>query len=180
MVYSSDGMLVENCRCCLDDREKIVQMLLLRGVSTPRTTPGRLYLNGQFECYTLEQRLPVTNVKGSQASVIRDGRYPVQITMSAQWQRVLPLLVNDQDIEIPICAGNTVLEAPGAILAGDAPGQDWLGQSSVAFERLFARLRQASHISIEIRSVSNGHCGPLGAARYRSTTRPNAAQSLAE
>jgi hypothetical protein len=117
-----------------------VQILLLRGVSTPRTTPGRLYLNGQFECYTLEQRIPVTNATASRSNAIVDDRYPVQIAMSAKFRRMLPLLVNDLDIEIPICAGNTIREACGAILTGDAPGQDWLGQSSIAFERLFSRL----------------------------------------
>lgn len=127
-----------------------MQILLLRGASTAHSTPGRLYLDGKFECYTLEARGRTGH--RSTATPVPDGRYQVRLAMSAQFRRVLPLLLTVHDAEIPIHAGNTADDAHGGILTGDAPGQDWLGQSRVAFDRLFARLTQADEIAIDIRS----------------------------
>lgn len=46
-------------------------------------------------------------------------------------------------------------DTDGCVLVGDAPAQDFLGQSRVAFDRLFAKLQAATDaITIQIREAS--------------------------
>ena len=56
------------------------------------TTIGMLYVNGVFECYTLEDK--VRNFKVYGQTAIPYGKYEVRITFSPKFQRMMPLLLN--------------------------------------------------------------------------------------
>lgn len=132
-----------------------MKLLLQREPSTKQSTPGKLFIDGQFECHTLEDIVRPRGVKVYGQTAIPAGTYQVVLTMSPRFKRVLPLLLNVPGFEgIRIHPGNTAEDTDGCILVGDAPAPDWLGQSRVAFDRLFAKLRLTTEpVTIEIRGA---------------------------
>lgn len=132
-----------------------MKLLLQREPSTKQSTPGKLFIDGAFECYTLEDIVRARGVKVYGQTAIPAGTYQVVLTMSPRFKRVLPLLLNVPGFEgIRIHPGNKAEDTDGCILVGDAPAPDWLGQSRVAFDRLFAKLRLTTEpVTIEIRGA---------------------------
>jgi hypothetical protein len=116
------------------------------------STIGTLYVNDQFECYTLEDVERPVKIKGKTA--IPAGRYEVVINQSQRFGRLLPLFLNVPNFEgVRIHPGNTAADTEGCILVGETKGEGSIGQSKVAFERLFNKLKAASEtekIFIEI------------------------------
>jgi hypothetical protein len=116
------------------------------------STIGKLYVNDQFECYTLEDVERPVKIKGKTA--IPAGRYEVVINQSQRFGRLLPLFLNVPNFEgVRIHPGNTAADTEGCILVGETKSEGSIGQSKVAFERLFNKLKAASEtekIFIEI------------------------------
>lgn len=116
------------------------------------STIGNLYVNDQFECYTLEDVERPVKIKGKTA--IPAGRYEVVINQSQRFGRLLPLFLNVPNFEgVRIHPGNTAADTEGCILVGETKSEGSIGQSKVAFERLFNKLKTASEtekIFIEI------------------------------
>ncbi|MDN5752560.1 MAG: DUF5675 family protein [Nitrosospira sp.] len=116
------------------------------------STIGRLYVDDQFECYTLEDKVRPVKIKGKTA--IPAGRYEVVINQSQRFGRLLPLFLNVPNFEgVRIHPGNTAADTEGCILVGETKNEGFVGQSKVAFERLFSKLKTASEtekIFIEI------------------------------
>ena len=65
-----------------------MQIDLMRNVFTSNSTVGEMSINGQFQCYTLED--PVRPVKIAGMTAIRAGSYEVLVSYSARFQRPLP------------------------------------------------------------------------------------------
>jgi len=132
-----------------------MKLLLQREPSTKNSTPGKLFIDGTFECYTLEDIVRARGVKVYGQTAIPAGTYQVFLTQSLRFKRVLPLLLNVPGFEgIRIHPGNKAEDTDGCILVGDAPAPDWLGQSKVAYDRLFSKLRlTAEPVTIEIRGA---------------------------
>jgi hypothetical protein len=116
------------------------------------STVGELSINGQFECYTLEDKVRPVKIKGKTA--IPAGRYEVIINFSQRFQRQLPLLLKVPDFEgVRIHPGNTAANTEGCILVGETKNENFIGNSRLAFDRLFEKLKAASRtekIFIEI------------------------------
>lgn len=116
------------------------------------STIGKLYLDDQFECYTLEDKVRPAKIKGRTA--IPAGRYEVIINYSQRFNRPLPLFLDVPDfVGIRIHPGNTAADTEGCILVGETKEEGFIGQSKLAFERLFNKLKAASEtekIFIEI------------------------------
>lgn len=116
------------------------------------STIGKLYVNDQFECYTLEDVERPVKIKGKTA--IPAGRYEVVINQSQRFGRLLPLFLNVPNFEgVRIHPGNTAADTEGCILVGETKSEGSIGQSKVAFERLFNKLKAAAEtekIFIEI------------------------------
>ncbi|MDQ3185469.1 MAG: DUF5675 family protein [Pseudomonadota bacterium] len=107
------------------------------------STIGKLYVNDQFECYTLEDKVRPVKIKGKTA--IPAGRYEVVINHSQRFNRLLPLFLNVPNFEgVRIHAGNTAADTEGCILVGETKDVGFIGQSKPAFERLFNKLKAAS------------------------------------
>ena len=114
---------------------------------------GALYVDGQLECWTLEDVPRLKKVMHQTA--IPAGTYLVDLTSSARFGRVLPELLAVPGFEgIRIHAGNTAKDTSGCILVGTTRGADCLKSSRAALDKLMARLLVPySHlepISIEI------------------------------
>ncbi|EJN09394.1 DUF5675 family protein [Herbaspirillum sp. YR522] len=130
-----------------------MKLLLQRGAGEKDSTPGQLFVDGRFECFTLEDFVRRPGVKVYGQTAIPAGTYQVVVTMSPRFKRLLPLLLNVPGFEgIRIHTGNKAADTDGCILVGDSPSAGWLGQSRVAFDRLFAKLQATREpITIEIR-----------------------------
>ncbi len=107
------------------------------------STIGKLYVDDQFECYTLEDKVRPVKIKGKTA--IPAGRYEVIINFSQRFGRMLPLFLNVPNFEgVRIHPGNTAADTEGCILVGETKDAEFIGQSKLAFEGLFNKLKAAS------------------------------------
>ena len=122
---------------------------LIRDSFTPTATEGRLFVDGVFEAYTLEDRAidwsKESKVKGKTA--IPCGRYAIEITRSNRFKRRMIEVLDVPHFEgIRIHAGNTVADTEGCPLVGDkrtSPTDGWIGESRKAESRLFAKVDAA-------------------------------------
>ena len=86
-------------------------LTLIRDVKGKNGVMGKLYLNGAFVCYTLE----------NSAYVIPEGRYTVENSKSSKFKRERPLLHNSK---VPACRGirihrgNSEKDSLGCVLCG--------------------------------------------------------------
>jgi hypothetical protein len=136
-----------------------MKLKLIREPSSSTTTLGKLYLDGVFFCYTLEDVVrpdPNPDTPQNEAKVwgntaIPAGKYKVVITMSPRFKRRLPLLIGVPGFDgIRIHPGNTHRDTDGCILVGEQIVGESILQSRIAFNRLFEILDGQPNITIEI------------------------------
>lgn len=132
-----------------------MNLLILRKTVTDRSTIGKLYVDGQFECFTLEDVPRAEKIAGE--TCIPVGVYPLKITYSPRFKRDLPLLLNVPGFEgVRIHTGNSAKDTEGCILVGQLAGADVIWQSQLAFNSLFAKLKAAQangdEIKLEVQS----------------------------
>jgi len=126
-----------------------MKLLLKRLHRTDVSTIGELYVDGVFECYTLEDIERDVKIKSETA--IPKGSYKVMITMSNRFKRHMPLLLNVPNFEgVRIHAGNTNHDTEGCILVGMTRSKDFIGKSRKAYDKLFKKMQNAKNITIEI------------------------------
>jgi len=114
-------------------------------------TIGRLYIDGDGFCDTLEDKVRPDGVKVWGETAIPAGVYKVIITESARFKRRLPLLVNVPMFEgIRIHPGNTAVDTHGCILVGVNNVKGKVTQSQATFKQLFVLMEKAEDITIEI------------------------------
>jgi hypothetical protein len=124
---------------------------LIRQHFTPASTIGSLSINGVFECYILEDvcREPEPGLwrpelKIATKTAIPYGSFAVSITESERFKRRLPLLLNVPSFSgVRIHPGNDALATDGCLLTGQTQSTDYVGNSRLAFEALFAKLDAA-------------------------------------
>jgi len=110
------------------------------------TTIGELFIDGVFQCYTLEDQIREVKVKNQTA--IPPGIYKVIINMSNRFKRLLPLLIDVPGFEgVRIHPGNSTVDTEGCILVGKTvrPDGQWLFESRNAFNDLFGKITLASN-----------------------------------
>ncbi|MCM1260524.1 MAG: DUF5675 family protein [Staphylococcus sp.] len=82
-------------------------------------TIGKLFVNGEYFCDTLEDTVRPEGEKIPGKTAIPYGTYDVILTMSPKFKRVLPLLLNVPNFEgIRIHNGNSASDSSGCILVG--------------------------------------------------------------
>ncbi|MCA3067481.1 MAG: hypothetical protein ING73_11240 [Rhodocyclaceae bacterium] len=123
-----------------------MNLLLKRRPSNAVCTIGDLYVDGEFECHTLEDpvrenaMLPVADWKIAGKTAIPAGTYKVIITWSPRFKRNLPLLVNVNGfVGVRIHAGNIAADTDGCIITGLVVAPDGLSvqKSRLAFDGVF-------------------------------------------
>lgn len=138
-----------------------MQLLLKRLHKTEKSTIGELYVDGKFECYTLEDYDRDLNHDGDLndageqkvmgKTAIPKGEYKVIINMSNRFKRQLPLLLNVPNFEgVRIHSGNTAENTEGCVLVGRTRSVDFIGESRLAFTSLFDKML-LSHTPITIK-----------------------------
>lgn len=106
-----------------------MELLLERKYIKPEYCIGRLYINGEFFCNTLEDTIRDINKNGtfdcgefkiSGHTAIPYGTYEIQVTYSPKFKRELPLLLDVPSFTgIRIHRGNTNKDSSGCILVGE-------------------------------------------------------------
>ena len=109
-------------------------------------TIGRLYIDGDYFCDTLEDRVrdlsKEAKVKGRTA--IPAGRYRLVLTYSPRFKRILPLLVDVPFFSgVRIHRGNTHQDTEGCILVGYNREVGKVLESAATEQRLMAVLQNA-------------------------------------
>ena len=114
-------------------------------------TVGKMYIDNIYECYTLEDVVR-TGAKVNGQTAIPTGTYNVIINHSNRFNRDLPLLENVPNFTgVRIHSGNTSSNTEGCILVGTTwSGKDFIGNSKVAFNKLFEKLKKAKKVTIKI------------------------------
>lgn len=128
-----------------------MHILLKRtGFNNPKSTEGRLYIDGVFECFTLEdtdRKLEAGGTKIPNQTAIPRGVYNVTITFSNHFQKLLPLVENVPNYDgVRIHSGNTDADTEGCILVGainDKEDDDFIGASRKAFDHLYPKIKNA-------------------------------------
>lgn len=134
-----------------------MKIQLKREPSKGDFTQGEIWIDGKFECYSVEDVVR-TGEKVHGKTAIPFGTYEVVVTMSARFKQPLPLLVDVPGFAgIRIHPGNTAKDTEGCILPGLQKTPTGVGGSRVAFARLFkkiqAELAAGRKVSIEIVNV---------------------------
>lgn len=138
-----------------------MRLTLERQESQLTCTPGSLFIDGGFECFTLEDvvrqviGVPVEQWKIKGETAISEGLYILRLTFSNRFQKVLPLLVDVPGFEgVRIHSGNTDADTEGCILVGHEQGNESILKSRFALQNLMDKLTEAASrgepIEIEI------------------------------
>jgi hypothetical protein len=117
-----------------------MEIKVVRSVFNPKSTLGKLYINGQFFAYTCEDADRHLNGNCSKKikneTAIDPKRYEMVLSFSNRFQKYLPLLLNVPCFEgIRIHGGNTAADSEGCILIGaegDMKDRIWNCASKVA------------------------------------------------
>jgi len=120
-----------------------MELLVKRETFTEDSTIGKLYINGAFHCYTLEDK--VRDVKIKSITAIPKGKYEVILNFSNRFQRIMPLLLNVPNYEgVRIHEGNFSKDTDGCILVGSTKGVNMIGNSRVQYVKLMTELKKAT------------------------------------
>lgn len=128
---------------------------------TDTSTVGEMVINGERNCFTLEDKVREPDEKKVDAkTAIPSGQYEVIVNFSNRFQRPMPLLLNVPNFEgVRIHSGNTSEDTEGCILLGkhfDVSKPDLITESRAAFSEFFSRLESALKIGKVLIHISNG------------------------
>ena len=118
-----------------------MNLLLKRDIFTDNSTTGKLFINGEFFCYTLEDKdrglndgMNVLTIKAKKIwglTAIPKGTYDLRISLSNRFKRLLPEILNVKGFEgIRIHRGNYAGNSLGCILVGAKRGADAVFEST--------------------------------------------------
>lgn len=131
-----------------------MEIILNRTTRTNKSTIGEMLVNGVFDCYTLEdfdrglnQSMDVKEIESKKVygeTAIPKGRYEVVVTYSNAFKQLMPLLLNVKGYAgIRIHSGNNPSNSLGCILVGTTKAVDFIGNSRVAYKKLFSKIQKA-------------------------------------
>ena len=123
-----------------------MEIELRRKWKTENSKIGELFINGVYECYTLEDKeRPEKAKKVFGKTAIPLGRYEIVINYSNAFKTFLPLLLNVKGfLGIRIHTGNNEHDTLGCILVGSRKAENQISNSRVAFRDLFKKMTIAA------------------------------------
>ena len=121
-----------------------MKLKIVRDTLLPNVTLGKLYIDGIFECHTLEdcdRRLETSGVKIPKETAVPRGTYPVTIDFSVRFQKRMIHILNVPQVEgIRMHAGNSETDSEGCILLGLGRSCNRLLNSRHAVDAVFVKL----------------------------------------
>ena len=122
---------------------KKILIVLRRIFFGPDYTIGKLYIDGEYFCDTLEDKVRPDGIKIYGETAIPAGKYKVVLSQSARFKRLLPAILDVPDFKgIRIHAGNTAIDSHGCILVGKNKIKGSISQSRVTENALMEYLQQ--------------------------------------
>ncbi len=114
-------------------------------------TIGKLYVDGVYQCDTLEDTHRPDGDKVYSETCIPEGAYQVIINMSNRFKKLMPLLLNVPGFEgIRIHSGNTAADTSGCILVGQNKIKGMVVNSCLMFDKLMEKIQNEKDIEITI------------------------------
>jgi hypothetical protein len=137
-----------------------MEVLLQRIKQLNNCTIGRIYINGNLFCNTLED--PIRKIKPDGSGKIKgrtaipEGKFLVILSYSERFRKVLPLLLNVPFFQgIRIHSGNTCDDTEGCILVGKYDGNGYIMDSRKTLSALIETFHKASKAESIYLLVSN-------------------------
>lgn len=135
-----------------------MELKLVRpSVVTKGFTEGKMYVDNDFECYTVEdedRKLEAGGIKIQNKTAIPRGRYKVIMSTSTRFKKRLPEVLNVPGFKgIRIHSGNKSADTEGCIIVGAVntnDKDDWVGSSKVAMSRLVPKIEDALAVKEEV------------------------------
>ena len=126
-----------------------MKMKLRRTFKGTEYTIGKLYLNDEYFCDTLEDVVRPEGRKIAGKTAIPTGEYKVVLTESKRFKKLLPLLMNVPNFTgVRIHSGNTHHDTEGCILVGENKVKGRVINSRATMNRLMAQLTGDDTIEI--------------------------------
>ncbi|OXE34915.1 MAG: hypothetical protein CGW95_17050 [Phenylobacterium zucineum] len=114
-------------------------------------TIGELLVDGEHECWTLEDVMRPGGEKVPGETAIPDGTYKVIVNHSNRFGCDMPLLLEVPGFTgIRIHSGNLATQTEGCLLVGTGHTADSVTNSRLAFNTLFPKIRDAFRRGEEI------------------------------
>lgn len=131
-----------------------MELFLKREIFTDVSTIGVLSINGQFECYILEDKdrglnstMPLSEIEKLKVygkTCIPYGRYEIDWTMSNRFKVMMPILLKVPGYEgIRIHKGNTEIDSLGCLLPGRKKANNMISESTFATNQLYNKIQTA-------------------------------------
>lgn len=107
-------------------------------------TIGKLFINGEYYCDTLENKVRPQGVKIFGETAIPAGEYNVTVNYSVRFKKYMPEIENVPNFQgIRIHSGNTDKDTNGCILVGKNTIKGKLTNSIVTFIPLMMQIEKA-------------------------------------
>lgn len=134
----------------------MITLLLQRKWSVKDGTIGELFVDGVFECFSLEDIIRPVGEKVYGSTAIPSGSYKVVVDWSDHFKRNMPHILDVPGFEgVRIHSGNTPADTEGCILVGQTRYLDnaSIGGSRLAYEHLFRKLQDEKEIMLTIKEI---------------------------
>lgn len=131
-----------------------MDILLKRIAKRDSYTIGKLYINNNYFCDTIEDKdraltqqmdsTEIQKIKVYAQTAIPTGKYQVVMTYSSRFKKVMPLLLNVPGFSgIRIHSGNTANETEGCIITGQNKVVGKVINSRVTTGKLYSIIKKA-------------------------------------
>ena len=139
-----------------------MNLTLIRKYKLPTYTIGKLYIDEEYFCDTLEDKdrgltddmtvSEISKIKIKNETAIPTGTYKVTITYSNRFKKNMPLINDVKGFEgIRIHSGNTNQDTEGCILVGFNKVKGNVINSRDTYNKLFSVLSKSNNITITIK-----------------------------
>lgn len=139
-----------------------MNITLIRKYKLPTYTIGKLYIDEEYFCDTLEDKdrgltddmtvSEISNIKIKKETAIPTGTYKVTITYSNRFKKNMPLINDVKGFEgIRIHSGNTDKDTEGCILVGFNKVKGNVINSRDTYNKLFSILSKSNNTTITIK-----------------------------
>ena len=139
-----------------------MKLTLIRKYKLPTYTIGKLYIDGEYFCDTLEDKdrgltddmtvSDIGKIKIKNETAIPTGTYKITITYSNRFKKNMPLINDVKGFEgIRIHSGNTDKDTEGCILVGFNKVKGNVINSRDTYNKLFSILSKSNNITITIK-----------------------------
>ena len=138
-----------------------MEILIKRLYKKETYTIGKMYIDGDYYCDTLEDKDrglkdsdPIADIKMKKVygeTAIPTGMYSVQVTYSPKFKKDLPLILNVKGFDgIRIHNGSTADSSLGCVLVGKNKIKGGIIESKVTLEALMKKLEGETNIVLTI------------------------------